>query len=33
YQRLGLTSALLSSLWTPLVYYPLQQWWRQFSDR
>ncbi|MDJ0528597.1 MAG: rod shape-determining protein MreD, partial [Microcystis sp. M53600_WE12] len=20
------------SLWTPLVYYPLQQWWRQFSD-
>ena len=32
YQRLGLTSALLSSLWTPLVYYPLQQWWRQFSD-
>ncbi|MFM6633008.1 MAG: rod shape-determining protein MreD, partial [Microcystis panniformis] len=32
YQRIGLTSALLSSLWTPLVYYPLQQWWRQFSD-
>ncbi|RPH91844.1 MAG: rod shape-determining protein MreD [Chroococcales cyanobacterium metabat2.561] len=32
YQRIALTSALLSSLWTPLVYYPLQQWWRQFSD-
>ncbi|CCH95016.1 conserved membrane hypothetical protein [Microcystis aeruginosa PCC 9432] len=32
YQRIGLTSALLSSLWTPLLYYPLQQWWRQFSD-
>ncbi|MFM2377991.1 MAG: hypothetical protein RLZZ143_567 [Cyanobacteriota bacterium] len=32
YQRIALTAALLSSLWTPLVYYPLQQWWRQFSD-
>ena len=32
YQRIGLTSALLSSLWTPLLYYPLQQWWRQFSN-
>jgi rod shape-determining protein MreD len=32
YQRIALTSALLSSLWTPLVYYPLHQWWRPFSD-
>jgi rod shape-determining protein MreD len=32
YQRIALTSAVLSSLWTPLVYYPLHQWWRQFQE-
>jgi rod shape-determining protein MreD len=28
FQRIALTSAVLSSLWSPVLYYPLQQWWR-----
>lgn len=27
HQRIVLTSALLSSLWAPAVYYPLNRWW------
>lgn len=26
-QKILLVSALLTSLWTPVVYYPLRQWW------
>lgn len=31
YQRIALTSAILSSLWAPVVYYPLNLWWEQFK--
>lgn len=27
YQQIALTSAILSSLWTPVLYYPLNRWW------
>jgi rod shape-determining protein MreD len=27
YQRIALSSALLSSLWAPVLYYPLSRWW------
>ena len=27
YQRIALCSAILSSLWAPVVYYPLSRWW------
>ena len=27
YQRIVLVSAILSSLWAPIVYYPLNRWW------
>lgn len=29
YQRIALASAILSSLWAPVVYYPLNRWWEQ----
>ncbi|WP_016949913.1 rod shape-determining protein MreD [Anabaena sp. PCC 7108] len=29
YQRVALASAILSSLWAPVVYYPLNRWWQQ----
>ncbi|MCC5665478.1 rod shape-determining protein MreD [Nostoc sp. CHAB 5784] len=28
YQRVALASAILSSLWAPVVYYPLNRWWQ-----
>ncbi|NJL82396.1 MAG: rod shape-determining protein MreD [Chloroflexaceae bacterium] len=28
YQRIVLTSSLLSSLWAPVLYYPLNRWWQ-----
>jgi rod shape-determining protein MreD len=28
HQRVALSSAILSSLWTPALYYPLHQWWK-----
>jgi rod shape-determining protein MreD len=28
YQKISLSSALLTSLWTPLLYYPLNKWWK-----
>ncbi|MFM7407730.1 MAG: rod shape-determining protein MreD [Cuspidothrix sp.] len=31
YQRGALASAILSSLWTPVVYYPLNRWWQQIK--
>ena len=31
YQRIALTSAILSSLWAPVIYYPLNQWWKWFN--
>ena len=30
HQRIALSSAILSSLWTPVVYFPLNQWWQRF---
>ncbi len=27
YQKIALSSAILSSLWTPILYYPLSRWW------
>lgn len=32
HQRIALSSAILSSLWAPAVYYPLNRWWEQLSD-
>lgn len=29
YQRVALASAILSSLWAPVVYYPLNRWWQK----
>ncbi len=29
YQQVTLASAILSSLWAPVVYYPLNRWWQQ----
>jgi rod shape-determining protein MreD len=29
-QRVALSSAIISSLWTPVVYVPLNRWWDQF---
>lgn len=31
YQRIVLSSAILSSLWAPVVYYPLNRWWRRVN--
>ncbi|RMF20869.1 MAG: rod shape-determining protein MreD [Cyanobacteria bacterium J083] len=28
YQNIVLVSALISSLWTPVIYYPLNYWWK-----
>ncbi len=30
HQRVSLSSAILSSLWAPALYYPLKRWWEQF---
>ncbi len=32
YQQITLTSAILSSLWAPVVYYPLNIWWQQIKN-
>lgn len=29
YQRVALASAIVSSLWAPVVYYPLNRWWEK----
>ncbi|MBW4612079.1 MAG: rod shape-determining protein MreD [Desmonostoc vinosum HA7617-LM4] len=31
YQRVALASAILSSLWAPVVYYPLNRWWQKLK--
>ncbi len=31
HQRIALSSAILSSLWAPVVYYPLNLWWEQIN--
>lgn len=31
YQRVALASAILSSLWAPVVYYPLNIWWQKIK--
>lgn len=33
HQRLALSSAIVSSLWTPIVYYPLSRFWEWNSSR
>jgi rod shape-determining protein MreD len=30
-QRVALSSAVISSLWTPLIYVPLNYWWDRFN--
>jgi hypothetical protein len=30
-QRVALSSAIISSLWTPLLYVPLNYWWGRFN--
>jgi rod shape-determining protein MreD len=32
YQRIALSSAMLSSLWTPAFYYPLNAWWEKLQQ-
>ncbi len=29
YQRITLTSAIITSLWSPAIYFPLSHWWQQ----
>jgi rod shape-determining protein MreD len=31
HQRIALSSAVLSSLWAPVVYYPLNRWWERMN--
>ncbi len=31
YQRIALASAILTSLWAPVVYYPLNLWWQRLK--
>jgi rod shape-determining protein MreD len=31
YQKVALSSAILSSLWAPVLYYPLNRWWQQIK--
>ena len=32
HQRVALSSAIVSSLWAPIVYYPLNLWWQWLED-
>ncbi|WP_425443125.1 rod shape-determining protein MreD [Spirulina major] len=32
HQRIALSSAILSSLWAPVLYYPLNRWWEYLND-
>jgi rod shape-determining protein MreD len=32
YQRIGIISALINSLWTPAIYYPLSRWWDRLRE-
>lgn len=31
HQKVALSSAILSSLWAPALYYPLKRWWERYS--
>lgn len=31
HQRVALSSAILSSVWAPVVYYPLNRWWEHYE--
>lgn len=31
HQRVALSSAILSSLWAPALYYPLNRWWEKYA--
>ncbi|OKH20988.1 rod shape-determining protein MreD [Hydrococcus rivularis NIES-593] len=31
YQRISLSSAILTSLWAPVLYYPLNRWWEKLK--
>jgi rod shape-determining protein MreD len=31
HQRIALSSAILSSLWAPVLYYPLNRWWERIN--
>jgi rod shape-determining protein MreD len=31
YQKVTLACSILSSLWAPVVYYPLNRWWQQLK--
>ena len=33
HQRIALSSAIISSLWAPVLYYPLNRWWGFFEQR
>jgi rod shape-determining protein MreD len=33
HQRVALSSAILSSLWAPALYYPLKYWWGQYRPK
>ncbi|MDA0266062.1 MAG: rod shape-determining protein MreD [Cyanobacteria bacterium] len=33
HQRIVLSSAILSSLWAPILYYPLNRWWTYFERK
>lgn len=33
HQRIALSSAILSSLWAPAIYYPLSRWWEVGSEQ
>ncbi len=32
-QRIALSSAILSSLWSPVIYFPLSLWWRSLEKK
>ncbi|MEM6714106.1 MAG: rod shape-determining protein MreD [Cyanobacteria bacterium P01_D01_bin.6] len=32
HQRIALSSAILSSLWAPVIYYPLSRWWAHYEQ-
>jgi cell shape-determining protein MreD len=32
YQQVALASAILSSLWMPVLYYPLNCWWEKVES-
>ncbi|NEO25676.1 MAG: rod shape-determining protein MreD, partial [Kamptonema sp. SIO4C4] len=33
HQRIALSSAILSSLWAPVIYYPLNRWWEYLNNK